>query len=78
MVAQAPMANLTKSLEGLDELAAWQARAALMKASPSTGCGKRSLRHAEKHIRKTAAALFTGGSIEEANALLRLAAEICR
>ena len=78
MVAQAPLADLTRSLESLNELAAQQARIALMKASPSAGRGKRSLRHAEKHARKTAAALFTGGNIEEANALLRLAAEICR
>ena len=77
MVTHAALANLAKSLEGLDELADRQARVALLDASPSAGAARRGLRHAEKKARKAAATLFECGNIEEANALMRLAAKIC-
>ena len=77
MGTYAPLAELTRSLEDLDEPTAWQAREAVMNASPSAGAGKRTLRHAEKQVRKTATALRRGGSPAEANELLRLTAAVC-
>jgi len=78
MAVHTPLADLTMSLRRLDEIAAQQAREAIIRASPSAGAGRRTLRHAEKQTRKTATALRRGGSLAEANALLRLTTDICR